>query len=53
MVGGPSGDTVAAGPKYFEGQQYDYVFDVDVEEGVPPLKLPVNKGDNPYDVADK
>ena len=53
VVGGPSDDTVATGSKYFEGQQYDFVFDVDVTEGAPPLKLPVNRDDNPYTVADK
>lgn len=26
----------------FNGQEYDFVFDVDVEEGKPPLKLPYN-----------
>ncbi|KAL0030698.1 hypothetical protein WJX77_002586 [Trebouxia sp. C0004] len=53
VVGGPGGDTVAAGNQFHEGQQYDFVFDVDVADGVPPLKLPVNKGDNPYFAADK
>ena len=53
MVGGPDDDTVAAGNQLYEGQQYDFVFDVDVADGVPPLKLPVNKGDNPYIAADK
>ena len=24
----------------FEGKEYDYVFDVDIREGTPPLKLP-------------
>jgi len=37
----------------FEGNDYDYVFDVDIEEGQPPLKLPINITDNPYDAADK
>ncbi|SMN19463.1 similar to Saccharomyces cerevisiae YKL213C DOA1 WD repeat protein required for ubiquitin-mediated protein degradation [Maudiozyma saulgeensis] len=37
----------------FEGKDYDYVFDVDVEEGQPPLKLPINIRDNPYEAADK
>ena len=52
VVGGPE-DTVAAGNQFHQGQQYDFVFDVDVADGVPPLKLPVNKGDNPYVAADK
>ncbi|KAH8433077.1 WD repeat PLAP family protein [Aspergillus melleus] len=35
------------------GQDYDYVFDVDVEDGKPPLKLPFNVSQNPYDAATK
>ncbi|KAJ2079363.1 WD repeat protein Lub1 [Coemansia sp. RSA 988] len=44
----------AAGParkQTFEGREYDYVFDVDIQEGVPPLKLPYNASDNPYNAA--
>jgi phospholipase A-2-activating protein len=26
----------------FEGREYDFVFDVDIQEGAPPLKLPYN-----------
>lgn len=26
----------------YQGKKYDYVFDVDVQEGAPPLKLPYN-----------
>lgn len=36
----------------FEGKRYDYVFDVDIEDGKPPLKLPVNVNENPYTLAD-
>ena len=36
-----------------EGKDYDYVFDVDIEEGKPPLKLPYNSNQNPYEVAQK
>jgi phospholipase A-2-activating protein len=39
--------------KDYLGQDYDYVFDVDVEEGKPPLKLPFNLSQNPYDAANK
>ncbi len=45
-------DTMAPATKMFNGQVFDYVFDVDVEDGVPPRKLALNRGDNPYDVAD-
>ncbi len=37
----------------FQGQSYDYVFDVDIEDGKPPLKLPYNASENPYDRATK
>ncbi|KAL4903956.1 hypothetical protein BDW74DRAFT_155725 [Aspergillus multicolor] len=33
------------------GQDYDFVFDVDVEDGKPPLKLPYNLSQNPYEAA--
>ncbi|KAK9477926.1 WD40-repeat-containing domain protein [Lipomyces japonicus] len=35
----------------YKGKEYDYVFDVDVKEGAPPLKLPFNATENPYDAA--
>ena len=44
---------MAVGHKMHNGQQYDYVFDVDVEDGAPPKKLPFNRGENPYDAADR
>ncbi|TID31021.1 hypothetical protein CANINC_000382 [Pichia inconspicua] len=39
--------------QFYNGSFYDYVFNIDVEDGKPPLKLPVNVIDNPYEVADK
>lgn len=35
------------------GNEYDYVFDVDIAEGKPPLKLPYNLSQNPYEAATK
>lgn len=37
----------------FEGKAYDYVFDVDIADGVPPLKLPYNVTDNAYVAASR
>jgi len=37
----------------YNGREYDYVFDVDIEEGKPPLKLPYNLSENPYEAATK
>ncbi|PNY23395.1 Ubiquitin homeostasis protein lub1 [Tolypocladium capitatum] len=37
----------------YNGQSYDFVFDVDIEDGKPPLKLPYNLSENPYERATK
>lgn len=47
-------DSVGSGRKrLYEGKEYDFVFDVDIQEGVPPLKLPYNASENPFDAARK
>ncbi|KAF9358012.1 hypothetical protein BGX26_002652 [Mortierella sp. AD094] len=35
----------------YGGVEYDHVFDIDVGEGVPALKLPFNVTENPYTAA--
>lgn len=50
------GDVVSAAgseKKTYNGKEYDYVFDVDIEDGKPPLKLPFNVTDNVYTTAEK
>lgn len=37
--------------KLYDGKEYDFVFSVDVEDGAPALKLPYNKGEDPWIVA--
>ncbi|KAG5927490.1 hypothetical protein E4U42_002167 [Claviceps africana] len=37
----------------YHGESYDFVFDVDIEDGKPPLKLPYNLSENPYERATK
>ena len=37
----------------YAGKDFDYVFDVDIEDGKPPLKLPYNLSQNPYEAATK
>ncbi|KAI0204051.1 ubiquitin homeostasis protein lub1 [Astrocystis sublimbata] len=37
----------------YNGQSYDFVFDVAIEEGQPSLKLPFNLSENPYARAQK
>lgn len=46
-----STDKDSSGKTVFEGKSYDFVFSVDVEEGKPPLKLPYNREDDVYQVA--
>ena len=36
---------------HHQGKDYDFVFDVDIEDGKPPLKLPYNLSQNPYEAA--
>ncbi|ODV94046.1 hypothetical protein PACTADRAFT_50941 [Pachysolen tannophilus NRRL Y-2460] len=49
------GDVVGASgndkKQEYNGKNWDYVFDVDVKEGEPPLKLAFNANENPYVVA--
>lgn len=56
VVSGPEGGSAAAGggsKKVHDGQEWDYVFDVDVADGAQPLKLAMNADENPYLVADR
>ncbi|KAF8163523.1 phospholipase A-2-activating protein [Crassisporium funariophilum] len=47
-------DAVGQGRKQlYQGKEYDYVFDVDSQDGVPPLKLPYNAAENPYGAAQR
>lgn len=51
-VVGASGSTQSTSGKVLhEGKEYDYVFDVDIEDGQPPLKLPYNITDDPWFAA--
>ncbi|KAL1514055.1 hypothetical protein ABEB36_003380 [Hypothenemus hampei] len=49
VMGGTDKDS--SGKTIFEGKAYDFVFNVDVEDGKPPLKLAYNKGDDVYQTA--
>lgn len=48
-------DSVGSGgqKKTLNGKEYDFVFDVDIEDGKPPLKLGYNVNQNPYQAAEK
>jgi phospholipase A-2-activating protein len=39
--------------KMLNGVEWDYIIDVDVADGAPPLKLAMNADENPYLVADR
>ncbi|KAK6459435.1 WD40-repeat-containing domain protein [Scheffersomyces xylosifermentans] len=51
------GDVVgsaSSGTKHtYNGQEYDYLFDVDIEDGAPPLKLPYNVNENVFTAAQR
>ncbi|KAK4561421.1 WD repeat protein Lub1 [Recurvomyces mirabilis] len=46
-----SGEGSGGEKKSHEGKEYDYVFDIDIEDGKPPLKLPYNSTESPWDAA--
>lgn len=53
------GDVTGAAPSssdkktLHQGKAYDFVFNVDISDGVPPLKLPFNKEQDPWEAAQK
>eukprot|EP00245_Coleochaete_scutata_P010537 TRINITY_DN3710_c0_g1_i1.p1 TRINITY_DN3710_c0_g1~~TRINITY_DN3710_c0_g1_i1.p1 ORF type:complete len:551 (+),score=94.89 TRINITY_DN3710_c0_g1_i1:184-1653(+) len=49
VVDGPG---EASSKNTLNGVSYDFVFDVDIGDGVPVRKLPYNRGDNVFDTAD-
>ncbi|XP_011499197.1 PREDICTED: phospholipase A-2-activating protein isoform X2 [Ceratosolen solmsi marchali] len=47
------GNSSNSGKQLFNGIEYDYIFSVDIQDGIPPLKLPYNNGQDPWLVAQK
>jgi phospholipase A-2-activating protein len=45
------GEGTGTSKKLHEGKEYDYVFDIDIEDGKPPLKLPYNLTESSWDAA--
>ncbi|XP_032511114.2 phospholipase A-2-activating protein [Danaus plexippus] len=39
------------GKTMYQGQEYDFVFSVDIKDGAPPIKLPFNKTEDPWVAA--
>ena len=52
-IGDVVGSSSSGKKQTYQGKEYDFVFDVDIKDGEPPLKLPYNVNDNPYTVAEK
>lgn len=50
---GEEGSKRTGGKEVHEGKEYDYVFNIDIQEGAPPLKLPYNITDDPWLAAQK
>ena len=44
-------DNVKTGKAVLNGKEYDYVFNIDIGDGIPALKLPYNNDQDPYHVA--
>jgi phospholipase A-2-activating protein len=40
-----------SGKKLYQGKEYDYVFDIEIDEPRCTLKLPFNIADDPYMAA--
>lgn len=53
VMGASGGSPATSGKQLHNGIEYDYVFSVDIQDGVPPLKLPYNNGDDPWSAAQK
>ncbi|XP_043269766.1 phospholipase A-2-activating protein [Venturia canescens] len=53
VMGGIGGDVQSSGKQLYNGEEYDYVFSVDIQDGVPPLKLPYNVTEDPWHAAQK
>lgn len=53
VVGAAGGTQETSGKTLFEGKEYDYVFSVDISENSPAIKLPYNRGEDPWMVAQK
>lgn len=53
VVGAAGGSESTSGKKLYQGKEYDYVFDIEIDEPKSTLKLPFNVSDDPYMAAQK
>ncbi|EDW03341.1 phospholipase A-2-activating protein [Drosophila grimshawi] len=51
VTGATGGTQENSGKKLHEGKEYDYVFNVDISDTEPPIKLPYNRGEDPWQAA--
>lgn len=51
VMGGTGGTQASSGKKMHEGKEYDFVFNVDISDTEPPIKLPYNRGEDPWQAA--
>jgi len=53
VVGAAGGSQKTSGKKLYQGKEYDYVFDIEIDEPKATLKLPFNTTDDPFMEAQK
>jgi len=51
VVGAAGGSSETSGKKLYMGKEYDYVFDIEIDEPKAKLKLPYNTSESPYMAA--
>uniref|UniRef100_A0A1A9VFP4 Phospholipase A-2-activating protein n=1 Tax=Glossina austeni TaxID=7395 RepID=A0A1A9VFP4_GLOAU len=51
ITGASGGTQITSGKILHEGKEYDFVFNVDISDSEPPLKLPYNRGEDPWHSA--
>jgi len=51
VVGAAGGSTETSGKKLYMGKEYDFVFDIEIDEPKATLKLPYNTTDSPFMAA--
>ncbi|XP_050319721.1 phospholipase A-2-activating protein [Bactrocera neohumeralis] len=51
VTGASGGSQASSGKTLYEGKEYDFVFSVDISDTEPPIKLPYNRGEDPWQAA--
>ncbi|KAH8293200.1 hypothetical protein KR044_011962 [Drosophila immigrans] len=51
VTGATGGTDASSGKKLYDGKEYDYVFNVDISDTEPPIKLPYNRSEDPWKAA--